>query len=471
MSRQPLEIQQPPRGWSMLLMVGPGIVWTGMAIGGGELVLNPRVGAIFGITTLWMPLLAIALKWFMVNEIGRWSIYTGTSIREGLALLPGPRKWLSWIILLSGLYLGAVHIGGLVAMVGVITSTILPFLPPYAWAVIMMLSYVLLTWSGRYSLVERIMMACVAMLTITTAFITFRIFPGWGAILDGFRFIVPTSTPEWAVENFKISPNPLVEILPAMAFAGAGAINSLWYSDWVLAKGFASAGYYNLGSSSFDLAQLKELGRNEVDKLRGWYRVMFHDALWGGNVLTLVVTGFFVLNATVILHPLHLAPAGVNFIMTLSKTFTEVLGPGAKWLYLIGAWAVIYSTMATVYDGYARLIDNSIKICLPNWRQYLSIPLLWRYRIWVLYGTLTNFVLVYMFSAIPVGFLQAASWVEGTYLLPIVAFGIAYLTRVILPRLYPPEMADKVRPHWAMTAGTVAAGMFYLILIIYALIL
>ncbi len=37
--------QNPPRGWEMFAILGPGIVWTGMAIGGGELVLNPRIAA------------------------------------------------------------------------------------------------------------------------------------------------------------------------------------------------------------------------------------------------------------------------------------------------------------------------------------------------------------------------------------------------------------------------------------------
>jgi len=92
-----------------------------MSIGGGELVLIPRVGSVFGMMVLWMPLLAIALKYFMVNEIGRWTVLTGRSISDGFAMLPGPRAWLNWIILIVAIYLGAVHIGGLVAMVGAIT--------------------------------------------------------------------------------------------------------------------------------------------------------------------------------------------------------------------------------------------------------------------------------------------------------------------------------------------------------------
>lgn len=462
-------IADPPRGWEMFAFIGPGIVWTGMAIGGGELVLNPRVGAVWGMMTLWMPIMAVMLKWFMTVEIGRWSIYTGTSIREGFALLPGPSKWLNWIILPVGIFLGAVHIGGLVAMIGYVTKELLPILPAYVWSILIMVSYVALTWNGRYSLIEKVMMGCVAIMTLSTIAVSIKLFPGFGAIMEGFTFQIPTSTPEWAVKNFKISANPLIEILPAMAFAGAGAINGLWYSDWLLAKGFGYNAKYELGSSRVEaLAELKNLDSGEVEKLHGWRRVMIHDSWWGANLATIVVLAAFIINAIVVLHPLQLAPGGVGFIGTLTKTFTQTLGEWAKYLYLTGALAVIYSTMATLYDGYARLIDNSIKICMPNWRSYLSISIVWRYRIWFLYGTIGNFFLVYLFNAVPVKFLQAAAWVEGVYMLPIVAFAVAYLTYFKLPSFFDKSVQDQVRPSPIFTLGTIAAGLFYAGMIVYA---
>jgi len=147
-----VDLNAAPKGWKTLKEFGPGIIWAGLAIGGGELVLIPRVGTIYGMMFLWMPLLAIALKYFMLNEIGRWSVATGTTIYDGLAMLPGPRKWLSWILLFVSLYLGAVHIGGLVAMIGHITFSLVPIFTPFVWSMIMMISFVVLTWKKRYSI-------------------------------------------------------------------------------------------------------------------------------------------------------------------------------------------------------------------------------------------------------------------------------------------------------------------------------
>ncbi len=193
---------------------------------------------------------------------------------------------------------------------------------------------------------------------------------------------------------------------------------------------------------------------------------MFHDALWGANVLTLLVTFFYLLVAIVILHPLKQAPGGTKFIITLSQTFTKTIGPWAKWLYLLGAFGVIYSTMATIYDGYASMINKSILVCLPKWEGYKRISSIWRYRMWILYGTGANFILVYIFNAVPVSFLQAAAWIEGTFLLPVVAWSVAYLTAKVLPNFYAEETRAMIKPHFIFTLGTIVAGAFYAFLIL-----
>ena len=279
------QINPAPKGWAIMAALGPGIVWAGMAIGGGELALNPRVGAVWGISTLWMPIVAIFLKWFMTVELGRWSLYTGTSIREGFTLLPGPKKWLNWTILVAGLYLGAIHIGGLVAMIGIVANNIVPILSPYAWSILIMISFVALSWAGKYSIIEKTMMVVVGLLTVTTFIVFVKLWPGLGFILQGFTFHIPSVTPDWAVQNFKVSPNPLVEIIPAMAFAGAGAINGLWYSDWILAKGYGTSGGYDLGSSDMStLDRLKNVSREDMVGLKDWFKVMLHDSWWGANM-------------------------------------------------------------------------------------------------------------------------------------------------------------------------------------------
>jgi Mn2+/Fe2+ NRAMP family transporter len=461
-----LEVAEPPKGLMILSMIGPGVVWAGLAIGGGELVLIPRVGSIYGMMFLWMPLLAIAIKYFMLNEIGRWSVATGTSIFDGLAMIPGPSKWLSWLLLFVSLYLGAVHIGGLVSMVGIIFHTIVQIFTPFVWSIVIMVSFVAVSWTKSYSILEKVLMVFVGLLTISAVLIGLSYFPPLKDLAEGFAFQIPSVTPDWAVTNYKISKTPMVEILPAMAFAGCGAVNSLWYSDWTLSKGLGLGKYFDgLENTALKYEDLKNLDRSNVVRIKGWIRVMFHDSLWGANFLTILVTFSYLILAIVILHPLKEAPGGMKFITTLSQTFTKTLGPWAHWLYLAGAFGVIYSTMATIYDGYARTINKLILICAPNWNGYRRLSPIWRYRMWFLYGTLANFFLVSMFNAVPVDFLQAAAWVEGTFLLPVVAFAIAYLTAKKLPSFYSESTRGLIKPNPVFTIGTIAAGVFYIVLI------
>jgi hypothetical protein len=71
--------------------------------------------------------------------------------------------------------------------------------------------------------------------------------------------------------------------------------------------------------------------------------------------------------------------------------------------------------------------------------------------------------------AVPLTFLPAAAWVEGTFLLPVVALSIAYLTSVLMPRLFPEGAGGPYRPRWIFPVGTAAAAALYVILIVMLL--
>ena len=130
---------------------------------------------------------------------------------------------------------------------------------------------------------------------------------------------------------------------------------------------------------------------------------MFHDCLWGANFSPDRHVSYVMLGDH---HPppdqgssrwneIHHHPV---------ETFIKTLGPWAHWLYLAGAFGVIYSTMATIYDGYAGTINKLILICAPDRRPSAAVSHLALSHV-VLYGTLANFFLVYMFNAVPVDLL------------------------------------------------------------------
>ena len=75
----------PDRKKPILLMLGPGIVMAGLAIGSGELIMWPWITSVVGAQLLWAAAIGIFLQLWVNIEIGRWSIVTGESPFTGMA--------------------------------------------------------------------------------------------------------------------------------------------------------------------------------------------------------------------------------------------------------------------------------------------------------------------------------------------------------------------------------------------------
>jgi hypothetical protein len=81
------------RNWALLL--GPGLVMGGAAIGGGEWITGPAVTARYGGALMWLATLSILFQVVYNLEISRYTLYTGEPIFTGkFRLLPSPRFWL-----------------------------------------------------------------------------------------------------------------------------------------------------------------------------------------------------------------------------------------------------------------------------------------------------------------------------------------------------------------------------------------
>jgi hypothetical protein len=92
------QIPQPPEGWDRFKWLGPSFLWMLSAAGSGELLFTPRIAALYGYSLLWALLAAVILKWFINNEVGRFSVCTGATILEGFKQIPGPKNWTIYLI-------------------------------------------------------------------------------------------------------------------------------------------------------------------------------------------------------------------------------------------------------------------------------------------------------------------------------------------------------------------------------------
>ncbi|MER5177214.1 hypothetical protein ABT009_02345 [Streptomyces sp. NPDC002896] len=61
-----------------------------------------------------------------------------------------------------------------------------------------------------------------------------------------------------------------------------------------------------------------------------------------------------------VLHPQKLVPEGNDMITTLSRIYTDTMGPWAEYLFLFGAIAMLYSTLVGSTGSVPRLWTNTL---------------------------------------------------------------------------------------------------------------
>lgn len=88
------------KNWALLL--GPGLVMGGAAIGGGEWLTGPMVTAKYGGGLLWLATLSILGQVLYNIEISRYTLYSGEPIFTGkFRTLPGPSFWIIVYLILD----------------------------------------------------------------------------------------------------------------------------------------------------------------------------------------------------------------------------------------------------------------------------------------------------------------------------------------------------------------------------------
>jgi manganese transport protein len=85
---------------------------------------------------------------------------------------------------------------------------------------------------------------------------------------------------------------------------------------------------------------------------------MYLDAFFSMIIYTFATAAFFILGAAV-LHGRGEIPSGYQMIETLSRMYTETIGPGAKYFFLAGAIVVLFSTLFAATAANARQFTDA----------------------------------------------------------------------------------------------------------------
>ena len=346
-ARHPDDTREPPIGlWNTIKFLGPGLILVGTVVGSGEIIMTTTLGATVGFVMFWWMLLSSWGKSIVQAELGRYTVSSGETVLHAFnrlpGKLPGPRKMISWFIWLWMFQQIPGHIGGggVYGGVGQAVHMAFPFLASKWWTIIFAALAVGLILSGTYRFLEKLMTFMVATFTILTMVcaILLQFTPyaiTWEDVRTGLQFQFPAFA--------------VAAALGAYGATGVTAGESMSYTYWCVEKGYAR------------FAGPTDDSPDWIRRARGWIRVMQADVVLTLGVLTCATVPFYMLGAGVLNHT-GTVPNGLDTISILSGVYTQTLGEWASWLFLLGAFFVLFSTVVSGLGGTTRMVADALGV-------------------------------------------------------------------------------------------------------------
>lgn len=359
------DIREPPLRWrGVLRYLGPGMIVAAGLVGSGELIATTKAGAQAGISLLWVIVLGCVIKVFTQVELGRYAVSSNETTLSALNRIPGPRLRANWIIWLWLIMMAATYglLGGILGGVGQSLAMTVPLTGDYAaaiiapaaaaaeleanaidhrlWATVVALATALLLYFGRYALLETVCVGLVFCFTLITV--------GNVIALQATEFAIPVSgIVDGLLFGMPEHPEAWLTALAAFGIIGMGGTDMVVYPYWCLERGYSR--FIGPRSDGDDWAR----------RARGWVRVMKIDAFVSMVIYTLATLAFYYIGAAV-LHRQGSDPDGMRMVSSLASAYVPIFGAYAKFLFLAGALAVLYSSFLVANAGAARLFADCL---------------------------------------------------------------------------------------------------------------
>lgn len=305
------------------------------------------------------------------------------------------------------------------------------------WAAVVTFVTIGLLWRGNYGVIQNLSTVLVVMFTFLTVgnVLSLQTAPQWRlsaeTIWHGLSFHLPESGAGLGMA------------LATFGIIGVGATELITYPYWCIEKGYARY----TGWRSDDPAW--------AVRARGWMRVMHWDAFISMIVYTVATVAFYLMGAAV-LHGEGRDPDGMRMVGTLATAYVPVFGEYAWYLFLLGAFAVLYSTFLVANAGHARMFTDGLKLfgLLDKHSQRAHDR-----AITALCVALPLICLAIFWSGInPVTAVAFAGMMQAT-MLPMIGFGALYARWTSTdPRLAPPTWWDLLL--WLSFVGLLVVGVY-----------
>jgi Mn2+/Fe2+ NRAMP family transporter len=364
---------------NILKTIGPGIVVAATGIGAGDMIAATVGGAKYGYAILWAVIIGGILKYILNEGVGRWQLATGTSISEGWHRhLP---KIFSWYFLVYLVLWAFIVSAALIAATGLAAHSLFPFFSVKIWGLIHSVVALIIVFAGNYKHFENFMKIMIALMFVVVIVSTIMINP------DIFQIVNNIFNPQ--------IPKGGVKYALAIIGGVGGSVTILSYGYWINEKGWKG---------------MKFKGKMKIDL-----------------AVAYILTTLF--GISIIIISANLKPeivGGSQIVISLAEEMKSSTGEIGKWIFLIGFWGAVFSSMLGVWQGVPYIFADFTKnfkkpdnaISNENLTETLT------YKISLLIMAILPFSLLFLGKPVWLIVLYA---VAGSLFMPYLAITLLYL--------------------------------------------
>jgi Mn2+/Fe2+ NRAMP family transporter len=313
---------EKPSNW--LRLIGPGLLVAATGVGAGDLASAGFAGSHLGTAILWAVLVGAFFKFVITEGLMRWQLATGQTLLEGMAhrlgRIPG---WLFLpYLLLWSFFVGS----ALMSACGVTLHAIFPVFENGVTAKIVFgiassLVGLILVFIGGFRLFEKIMSVCIAIMFVTVVVSAIMLAPDVVAIFKGlFLPHIP-----------KLESDGVSWTMALMGGVG-GTVTILCYGYWI--------------------AEIGRKNSNDISVCRIDLGVGY------------LMTALFGIAMVIIASSVKVTGSGTGLIVATANALQTALGPAGRWMFLIGAFGAVFSSLLGVWQSVPYLFADLWRLFL-----------------------------------------------------------------------------------------------------------
>ncbi len=309
----------------LISLLMPGMLVAATGVGAGDLATASFTGNQLGLAILWAVVVGGILKFVLTEGLARWQLVTGQTFIQGVATHYGLiAAWLFMPYLLVWTFFVA---SALINACGVSMHAILPiydsFTDKLIYGIISSLAGFALVMAGGFKLFEKIMTVCIGIMFITVLVTAILLWPGTSQVVTGlFVPVIPDAQGKGIVWTV------------ALIGGVGGTVTILCYGYWI-----------------------KELGRTSSTFIK-----TCRIDLASGYLMTIL----FGIAMVIIGNSIEIEGHGAGLLIALANSLEKPLGLMGRWLFLIGAFCAIFSSLLGVWQATPYLFADSWHLFLAR---------------------------------------------------------------------------------------------------------